>query len=173
MQQRPSPNCWTGRPSGAPIALVIHTEAGSELGTEAEFSNAASQVSAHFGVGLDGRIDQFVQLGDRAWANGIREPGNNWDARGLPNLNPNELTVSIETEDGFIAGVRPPQPVSDAQYASVLATAAWVLSEVPSIRLLLRHADISPHSRANCPGDRWVASGRFAQLASELGLQTL
>jgi N-acetylmuramoyl-L-alanine amidase len=169
LRQWQSGNFWAGRPYGPPIAIVIHTEAGSEAGTQSEFTNNASQVSAHFGVGLDGRADQFVQLVDSAWANGIREAGNSWDTRGLPNVNPNFLSVSIETED---LGNNS-QPVTDAQYASVLAIGRLALATFPSsLTWLLRHADISPSTRAHCPGDRWMASGRFQQLAHELGLQT-
>lgn len=39
--------------------------------------------------------------------------------------------------------------------------------------LPVRHADISPQSRANCPGDRWVRSGRFQPLADAVGLRTV
>jgi N-acetylmuramoyl-L-alanine amidase len=168
LHQWQSGNFWAGRPYGPPIAIVVHTEAGTEAGTESEFADNASQVSAHFGVALDGRADQFVQLVDSAWANGIREPGNNWDARGLPNVNPNFLSVSIETEDLDNNS----QPVTDTQYASVLAVGRLALALYPSITWLLRHADISPATRGHCPGDRWLASGRFQQLARELGLQT-
>jgi N-acetylmuramoyl-L-alanine amidase len=167
LHQWASGNFWPGRPQGSPIAIVIHTEAGTEAGTEAEFDNNSSQVSAHFGVGLTGIDDQFVQLSDAAWANGIRESGNNWDARGLPDVNPNYLTVSIETEDLGNAA----QPVTDAQYAAVLADCRLALAKYPGITYLLRHADISPHTRPNCPGDRWLASGRFASLAHDLRLQ--
>jgi N-acetyl-anhydromuramyl-L-alanine amidase AmpD len=110
-----------------------------------------------------------VQLGDTAWGNGIREPGNPWDANRLPNVNPNYLTVSIETED---LGDNS-RPVTDAQYAAVLANCRLAIRRYPSIVWLLGHRDISPHSRPNCPGARWITSGRFAQLAAELGLDTL
>jgi N-acetyl-anhydromuramyl-L-alanine amidase AmpD len=124
-------------------------------------------------VALSGQDDEFVALGDTAWANGIREPGNNWDAARLPDMNPNYLTVSVETEDAYIAGVRPPQPVTGAQYASVLADCQLAMRTYPSIAYLLHHSDISPRSRPNCPGPRWTGSGRFAQLAVALGLRTL
>jgi N-acetyl-anhydromuramyl-L-alanine amidase AmpD len=169
LRQWQSNNYWPGRPYGTPIAIVIHTEAGSEAGTESEFINNSSQVSAHFGVGLDGRDDQFVRLSDSAWANGIFESGNNWLAAGLPYLDPNWLTVAIETED---LGDNT-HPVTDAQFGAVLADCRLALAQYPSISWLLRHADISPLTRPQCPGIRWVDSGRFAQLAETLGLQTL
>ncbi len=169
LHQWQSNNFFVGRMMGPPIALVIHTEAGSEGGTEATFTNNASQVSAHFGVGLDGRNDEFVQLGDTAWANGIRQRGNLWDSTGLPNVNPNFLTVSIETED-LGSGAT---PVSDKQYAGVLEDCQLALVAYPSIKWLITHRSISPIDRPNCPGPRWIASGRFLQLAQELKLFTL
>lgn len=47
--------------------LVLHHQEGNEDGTDAWFHNPASQVSAHFGAPLVGGIDQWVQVGDKAW----------------------------------------------------------------------------------------------------------
>jgi N-acetyl-anhydromuramyl-L-alanine amidase AmpD len=87
-------------------------------------------------------------------------------------MNPNNLTVSIETEDGYISGVQQPMDVTEEQYTFVLNICKYVLQVYPSVAYLLRHADISPHSRVNCPGDRWIGSGLFQTLADELGLET-
>jgi N-acetyl-anhydromuramyl-L-alanine amidase AmpD len=171
----PSTNCWFGRPFGPPIAFVLHTQAGGESGTVAEFLSSASQFSVHYSVGLDGSIDCFVDPGDRAWANGILEPGNHWEAIAEecgvdPQLNPNQLTVSCETED--LGDTR--KPVSDSQFSGVLYAAWEAKQRYPeSLRYLLRHSDISPESRASCPGDRWVSSGLFRSLADELELKTV
>jgi N-acetyl-anhydromuramyl-L-alanine amidase AmpD len=153
----------------------VHTETGGESGTIAEFLNSSAQLSTHYAVGLDGALDCFVDPGDRAWGNGILEPGNRWaaiaDDSGVDSaLNPNHITITCETEDLGEAT----QPVTDAQYNAVLY-AAWEakLRYPTSLRYLARHADISPQSRANCPGDRWLGSGRFQQLADTLGLKTV
>jgi N-acetyl-anhydromuramyl-L-alanine amidase AmpD len=138
--------------------------AGTLAGTDSWFANPASQVSAHFGVGLDGTIHQYVALENTAWANGILEPGNQWEPL-FGTGNPNDRTVSIETED-LGSGAT---PVTDAQYASVLAVGRLALARFPSITHLVGHNVISPASRVNCPGARWTAS-RFASLARELGL---
>ena len=168
-------NCWVGRPFGPPIAFVLHTQAGGESGTVAQFLSSSAQFSAHYAVDLDGTIDCFVDPGDRAWANGILEPGNSWTAIAAdcgvdPTLNPNQVTVSCETEDLGDHN----QTVSERQYQAVLY-AAWEAKQryQHSLRYLVRHADISPQSRANCPGDRWMASGRFQGLAAALGLKTV
>lgn len=168
-------NCWFGRPYGPPIAFVLHTAAGGESGTVAEFLNSSSQWSSHYTVGLDGTVDCFVDPGDRAWGNGILEPGNRWptiaeDCGADPGLNPNHITISCETEDLGDAN----QGVTDAQFNAVLSAAWEAKLRFPrSLRYLASHADISPQSRASCPGDRWLASGRFQQLAETVGLRTV
>lgn len=157
---------WFGRP-GAPVAIVLHTMGGTLTGTDGWFGSQASQVSAHTGVGLQGERHRYVMYGHRAWANGILEPGNMWGSI-HGHDNPNQWTLSIETEDMG----DPAMPVTDLQYAAVLAEAREMLAAYPQLSWLLQHADISPQSRAHCPGARWVASGRFAALAAELGLRT-
>lgn len=169
-----SPNFWESRP-GAPLGICLHTMSGYLSGCDAQFANPApggdpsKAVSAHYAVGLNGEIHQYVKLSDRAWANGILQPGNAWQAHGLPNQNPNDLTVSIETEDRANAA----EPVTDAQYAAVLSICRFVLEPYPSIKWLISHSDISPASRPDCCGRRWHASGRFAALAAALGLGVL
>lgn len=137
---------------------------GTLAGCDSWFQNPSADVSAHYGVGLSGETHQYVALKDSAWANGILEPGNTWP--GPSGINPNQLSVSIETEDLGDAGT----PVTDAMYNATLGLGALALAEYPSIVYLTTHGCISPQSRSGCPGDRWVESGRFAALAEALGL---
>jgi N-acetyl-anhydromuramyl-L-alanine amidase AmpD len=170
-----SSNCWLGRPYGPPIAFVLHSETGGESGTVAEFLNSSSQWSSHYTAGLDGTLDCYVDPGDRAWSNGVLEPGNLWatvaQACGVDvALNPNHVTVSCETEDQG----EPDREVTDCQFNAVVHAAREATQRYPtSLRYLVRHSDISPQSRGSCPGDRWVASGRFQALAEALGLMTV
>jgi N-acetyl-anhydromuramyl-L-alanine amidase AmpD len=168
-------NRWIGRPYGPPIAFVVHTAAGGESGTVAEYLNSSAQLSTHYAVGLDGAVDCYVDVADRAWSNGIIEPGNLWtrianDCGVDPALDPNNVTVSCETDDQGESD----REVSDCQYNAVLYAAWEAKMRYPSsLRYLARHADISPQSRAGCPGDRWMSSGRFQRLADTLGLKTV
>ena len=170
-----SPQCWIGRPYGPPIAFVMHTAAGGQSGTVAELLNSAAQISTHYAAGLDGSLDCYIDPSNRAWSNGILEPGNQWatiawDCSVDPGLSPNHITITCETEDHD----DPLQPVTDAQFEAVLYAAREAKVRYPhSLRYLARHSDISPQSRADCPGDRWIASGRFHSLAQALGLRTL
>jgi N-acetylmuramoyl-L-alanine amidase len=140
---------------------------GSLAGCDSWFANPASQVSAHYGVGLDGSVHQYVELTNSAWANGILEAGNLWP--GPPGVNPNYLTVAIETED---LG-NPNQEVTDAEYSSTRYACQLALQVYPNIEWLMGHSAISPSSRANCCGDRWVSSGRMQSLAIDLGLELI
>ena len=162
-----SPNYWPGRPSGQPIALVIHTMGGSMIGAQGQFASLSSGTSAHFGIGLDGRVQQYVELSDRAWANGWLEDGHAWP--GPVWVNPNDLTVSIETEDFGSPG----QAVTDAQYQATVRISRLVTSRYPSIRYLMTHRAISPQSRAEDPGPRWLAKGKMEALANTLGLKLI
>ncbi len=160
-----SPNYWQGHGGYAPIAIVLHRMAGTLEGTDAWFSRTDSQVSAHFGIGLNGEQHQYVELRHSAWGNGIKEEGNSWPgAAGSPNYQ----TISIETEDNGSGST----PVTEEQYQATLEVANYVKQQYPTIRWLLRHTDISPHSRPDCCGARWIESGRFHALAERLNLKT-
>ena len=169
----PSHNCWFGRPYGPPIALVLHTQSGGESGTVAEWLSSSAQLSAHYTAGLEGTLECWIDPSDRAWSNGIVEPGNRWVAIARdcgidPALNPNHVTIACETEDGGDAN----HAVTDQQYRALVCAASEAKRRYPdSLRYLVRHADISPQSRPGCPGDRWLSSGRFEALAQTLGLK--
>jgi len=162
-----SPNHYNGRAGMSTVAIVVHTMAGTLAGCDSWFQNPASQVSAHYGIGLSGEQHQYVALQDGAWANGILEPGNEWVSIVGNAQNPNYQTVSIETEDNGSSATA----VTDEQYAGTLAVSRLALGAYPSIRYLMGHDVISPSSRSQCCGNRWWDSGRFSQLAQDLGLE--
>lgn len=161
-----SPNFWPGEvPPGEGLALVIHTSVSTLSSMDGTFASTGSQVSATFGIDLDGTVHQYVGVYDAAWANGILESGNRWPVD--DGYNPNQRSISIETVDN---GDPDNQPVTDEQYASVV----WVYRNKikpahPEIRFTLGHYIISPLSRS-CPARRWRYTGRMQQLASDTGL---
>lgn len=99
---RPVPNRTPGGQETV-RGVVLHVMQGSLEGSDSWFRNTASSASAHFGVGKDGRIWQWVDTADRAWAqaSGNRE----W--------------LSIEHE-GY-AG----QPLTAKQLAATAKIIAW------------------------------------------------
>ncbi|MFJ7419772.1 peptidoglycan-binding protein [Streptomyces uncialis] len=48
--------------------VVVHIMAGTLPGTDSWFRNPKAQASSHFGTGKDGRLWQWVDTADRAWA---------------------------------------------------------------------------------------------------------
>ena len=131
---------------------------------DARFLNAASEVSAHMGVALNGRVHQYVIDQAAAWSNGPQYAGNAWSKLlGIDRLeNPNYYTLSIETEDlGTNA------PISSQQYRSTKALCRMWMKQHPSIKYLVAHRAISP---TVCPAPRWMDTGLFMRLAGELGL---
>jgi len=162
-----SPNHYNGRGGKSVIAIVDHIMQGTMASTRGWFNNQASQVSSTFGVGKDGSIEQYVDLANAAWANGIAE---NIDTS-IPwlvdavrnNINENNLTVSIEHE-GNTGDVMP-----EAQYQSTLALHRWLISlyNIPVDRKhIIGHYQISGHIKANCPGTGFPWSRLMADLTN-------
>lgn len=143
-----------------PIAIVIHSMTDvpdDDISAVANwFNNPDSQVSAHYGISTGGKIWQFVDLKDTAWANGTKSNNTKWKWAG----NPNPRTVSIETEGG------PDDPVTTEMYDAVLYTCKRVLLVYPTINYLYAHSAIA---NTQCPGPRWTQD-KMQKLASEFGL---
>jgi len=94
--QKKSPNFWSGRKGYRPEGVVIHIMDGTLIGTDAWFANPSSQVSAHYGIGKNGEVHQYVQENDAAWHAG-RVDAPLWKLI-KPTINPNLYTVGIEHE---------------------------------------------------------------------------
>lgn len=91
-----SPNFTIGRSGQLPIAIVVHIMEGSLAGTDDWFSKPISQVSAHYGIGKNGDVHQYVQEADTAWHGGaVLNPS--WKLI-KPGVNPNSYTIGIEHE---------------------------------------------------------------------------
>ena len=120
---------------------------GTLEGCDSWFNNPLSEVSAHYGVGKDGEIHQYVKESEGAWATGDWH----WNCRSL----------NIEHE-GFSG-----EPWPEAMIEST----AWLLRKFwrdwgiePTDKTVLRHSAINP-SKPGCPGpgcplDRIVAEAR-------------
>gem|GEM_PF-2130987 len=96
-------NIDVGRAGHQPRAVVIHVMMGNMQGTIDAFQNPKHQASAHYGVSKQGRIVQFVNDDDTAWANGILYDPNLNDVPWLAGVqqrgeDPNTDTISIEWE---------------------------------------------------------------------------
>ena len=128
---------------------MLHTAVGGLDGTVSWFAHPDSGVSAHFVVGLDGRLVSVVAEEDTARHAGRRRDAS---ARFLPaDVDPNRVTIGIEfADDHDPLGV--PRP--DAQYTTG-AELLWALSLRWSIPLdrdhVVGHREID--AGQSCPGN--------------------
>jgi len=95
-----SPNFSSRKKGLRPTAVILHVMAGSLSGTDAWFGEAASQVSAHYGIGSKGEIHQYVEEKYKAWhAGNVASPTVPLPVNlGGKVINPNEWTIGIEHE---------------------------------------------------------------------------
>lgn len=96
-----------------PRLMIMHIMQGTLAGTASWFHNPASQVSAHFGIGTDGKIVQWVDTNDQAWHA----------------AEANAYSIGVEHE-GFSGN-----PLTDAQLDSDALLLSWLASEYPAIAL--------------------------------------
>lgn len=104
-----SPNYSAGRPGGVSW-IVLHTEVGTNASANARFQNIAQAASAHYGVGLDGSLVQWVDEDSTAWHAG--------------DFAVNQASIGIEHEDG--GSYNSPRP--DALYARSAQLVAAICS---------------------------------------------
>jgi N-acetylmuramoyl-L-alanine amidase len=91
-----TPNRHKGREGFRPEAVVVHIMEGTLASTDSWFLAPESQVSAHYGVGRDGKIHQYVGESDTAFHAGrVWKP--KWGSI-KPKVNPNLYTIGIEHE---------------------------------------------------------------------------
>jgi len=99
IERRSTPNFDRGRNGHSPCAIVLHTNVGTFAGTVAWFARHESGVSAHYLVGLDGRVARFVGESDTARHAGRVLRPTAALVRG-DRASPNLYTIGIEFEDG-------------------------------------------------------------------------
>ena len=129
--------------------VVIHVEAGSEIGTISWFANPEAHVSAHYSISKAGQVYQHVQERDIAWHAGLPSPyrwnviaKNKW-----PNRNPNEYSIGIEHEG------QATEPWPEAQIAASAALVARICMnyKIPIDRAhVVGHVEI--YAGHSCPG---------------------
>ncbi len=85
-----------GRGGFRPEAIVIHIMEGSLGGTDSWFNDPKASVSAHYGIGKNGAIHQYVLETDTAFHAGRRSTPT-WSLI-KDDVNPNLYTIGIEHE---------------------------------------------------------------------------
>ncbi|HLH41720.1 MAG TPA: peptidoglycan recognition family protein [Bryobacteraceae bacterium] len=158
-------NFRPGRPPGSEVtAIVIHIIDGSRVGADATFldNTLADPRSAHYSVGVDGTVHQYVKECDTAFHAGVVVnpvwKGLKKNALG-EHVNPNSYTIGIEHEG------KPEDEWTDAMYASSAALLGEISGRYPALKVLTRENVIMHREiRADkaCPGfkvdmDRLIA----------------
>jgi N-acetylmuramoyl-L-alanine amidase len=132
-------------------AIVIHKTAGfktiEELGNY--FASTDLMTSSHYGVGLDGRVAQFVLESDGAAANCCLENNHDpyWDQFGDTNLN--RVTISIEHIDTSDDNSSTP---TTAQLRASFDLVRDIVART-GITTIKTHSSLMPENRKNCPGN--------------------
>jgi hypothetical protein len=124
-----SPNYTKGRQGASIDKIVCHWMAGTLSSTDSVFQNTTRQTSAHYGVGQDGQVHQYVKESDTAWHAG------NWDA--------NITSVGIEHEGG------PGIPITDSVYQTSGELIASIWQRVGRQLPLRKHSNFKI---TQCPG---------------------
>lgn len=153
------PRGTQGRNGNKVIAIVNHIMSGTLFGTDSWFKNPSSEVSAHFGVGKNGEIHQYVDINNVAWGNGVvNQPS--WPLL-IANVNPNYYTVSIEHEG------QSGEQFTEGQYQATLALHRWLI-ETFGLQVnedtIIGHNRIDSVNRANCPGSGFPWQRLFIDL---------
>lgn len=141
-------NFRPGRPVGYhPELIVIHVIVGSLLSADRWFNNPAASVSAHYGVGRDGCIHQYVDESDTAFHAGIVVNPECELVMARPNVNPNYYSIGIEHEG------QPGDPWTDDQ-ALASATLIAEIAQRWNIQIddqhIIQHHEI--RASKTCPG---------------------
>lgn len=134
--------------------VVMHIMGSTLAAADAWFHNPSSQVSAHFGIGVDGHVVQWVDTADKAWH--------------AMAANPNYIGIETEGVGG---------PLTDAQVLSfarvyrdlqLLEGFPFAVAEVPGAHGLNWHGagGASWGGHLYCPGDdRKAQRGHIIALA--------
>ena len=167
--QRPitTHNYDVGRSGHAVTAVVLHIAAGPMTAVFPTFNNPGGLASAHFCVGKDGRLEQYVSINDTAYAVGMRYSNGRWfNPRGIacnpswqglqPPYNPNLYTISVEHEG------QPEDQWTSPMYDANNRLLQWLARQLSAVQSqpfqyvvhqsLIGHSEIDPIDRPHCPG---------------------
>lgn len=158
-----SPNKSSGRSGYKPEGIVVHIMEGTLAGTDSWFKSTQSKVSAHYGIGQDGTVHQYVAESDSAWHAG-RTFNCTWKGR-RPGVNPNANTIGIEHEGQADSAWSAPMYAASAELIADIAN-RW---SIPLDRdHIVGHREIYGHK--TCPGSK-VDIDKLIDLARAHALQ--
>lgn len=143
-------NFTAGRRGFRPEAIVIHIMEGTIGGTDSWFNDPRSSVSAHYGVGRNGQIHQYVAETDTAYHAGIIDSPSWTGLKKTPAgvyINPNYYTIGIEHE-GFAADTWPQAQIDASKTLIAEIAERWNIAR-DDVHVIGHHAIRAAKS---CPG---------------------
>lgn len=160
-------NFAAGRAGRRPEAIVIHIMDGTLDGTDSWFNDPASRVSAHYGVGKNGEVHQYVKESDSAFHAGtIVQP--TWPGlkvEGGKPVNPNLYTIGIEHEGRGLSTNPWPQDQRAASLALVADIARRWNIPIDDQHIIGHH--MIRASKPDCPGRGLDLPAYIADLAGQ------
>ena len=157
-----------------PICIVNHISEGSKESCINWFTSPTNHVSsAHFLVGKDGSIYQFVPIEEMAWANGLSVKDLDKATAKVvkkKGYNPNWYSVSIEHEGGY---VKTKGALTEEQLSATIWLHRYIIDYVkvkfgeiiPIDREhILGHYEIDPVRKPFCPGEKFPFDEIIAKL---------
>lgn len=131
-----------------PDVIVVHISAGSLTSMTSWFSTPNSQASAHYGIGKDGTILQYVEEENKAWTQGNVNNPSSEIVLSRKAFNPNLYCISIENEGQDLQYA--PQIQMDTLVALIKDIATR--HNIPLDRKhILGHFEIDSKNRPYCP----------------------
>jgi len=138
-------------------------------GTASWFASPISSVSAHYGIGLNGEVHQYVKDDKSAWSNGrVNNPTAKIVLDNL-NINQNKISLSIEHEGQDLSKAPEIQLKTSAELIKTLAM-KW---NIPINREhIIMHKEIYS-LKPNCPSPDSSIRDRLVDMVKELAEDSL
>lgn len=176
IKQVPSKN-RSSRGKSIPIAIVNHITAGSLKSVDSWFTSKDNdQASAHFCIGRNGEIHQYVNLKERAWHAGLAIEGIQHATHPLikrfKKVNPNAYTIGIEHEGYKEHGED--GTLTEEQFWASVWLHRYIREQVIEIygryielneTNVMGHFEVDPRRKPNCPGKNFPWERLFKELA--------
>ena len=177
---------FNSRGKQAPIAIVNHITAGSLKSVDNWFvSPQNDKASAHFCIGRNGEIHQYVDIRERAWHAGLTKEAVQFATAPIikkQNINPNAYTIGIEHEGYEGHGID--GTLTEEQFWASVWLHRWLRQQVIDLygryielnpANVIGHFQVDPRRKPNCPGKNfpWERLYKELEIAQRMTLPDL